>query len=227
MFKPIVFISKLLPFITLLLTLGCSTSREFAGDGRFVKRSLRPGWHVDLGIRKNRTNASCIAQVVGSNIAEYRPDSTDDQRFTTGPDDLTASTENDLPLGEVYSHSTLERTKATLDIGTDPQRRSELQATWSKSEGLTEQEFLMPKKKWNHWAIPSFLAALATVFLAFTTLEFIAVIVGIVVTLTLAGIALRRGRVHELAGKGFAIAALLIGVLAALVTVISVASYGL
>ena len=218
MFKPIAFFSKFWPLFTLLLIIGCGTSKEFAGDGRFVKRSLRPGWHVDLGIRKNRAHPPTLARETQPNVIENQWNRTYDRSTPCDSDEMLASTGNQVPLAEEYPNSLRSGTV------TDPQL--EWLATNSNTDQVTEQEDLMPKKKWNHWAIPSLLAALATVFLAFTTLEFIAVIVGIVVTLTFAGIALRRGRVHELAGKGFAIAALLIGVLAALVTVISVASYG-
>lgn len=88
------------------------------------------------------------------------------------------------------------------------------------------QENLMPKKKWNHWAIPAFLVGLTTLYLGFFTTGTIAVLVGAAVTIALAGIALRRGRTHELAGKGFAITALMLGVLATLVTVIAIAVVG-
>ena len=226
MFKPIIFISSSLLLLIMLLISGCGTRKGFSGEGRLVKRTLRPGWHVDLGSRKNGLAPSTAARVARPNTAEDRPIRITDRIVQNGAENMLASTGKQIPLVEAAARSFRTRTEVLPDPGALTAAQPELQTTLSKDEGTTDPVNLMPKKKWNHWAIPSFLAALGTVFLAFTTLEFVAVIVGIVITLTLAGIALRRGRVHELAGKGFAIAALLIGVLAALVTVISLASYG-
>lgn len=89
------------------------------------------------------------------------------------------------------------------------------------------QENLMPKKRWNRLAIPALVAALGTICLGLFTSSTYAVLGGIFVTLLLAGISLRRIRIHEQAGKGFAFAALMIGVIAALVTALTIASYGL
>ena len=47
-------------------------------------------------------------------------------------------------------------------------------------------------------------------------------VLGVIATLILASIAVRKGRTYEWRGKGFAVAALVIGVLAALVTLIAV-----
>lgn len=226
MFKPITFISSSLLLLILLLNSGCGTSKEFSGEGRFVKRTLRPGWHVDLGSRKNGLAPSTASRVARPNTAEDRSIRITDQVVPIDAECLLASTGSQIHLAQIATRPLRIGTNVPPDGGAVPEAPRELQATVSNDSVTTDPVNLMPKKKWNHWAIPSFLAAVGTVFLAFTTLEFVAVIVGIVVTLTLAGIALRRGRVHELAGKGFAIAALLIGVLAALVTVISVASYG-
>lgn len=89
------------------------------------------------------------------------------------------------------------------------------------------QENLMPKKRWNRLAIPALVAALGTICLGLFTSSTYAVLGGIFVTLLLAGISLRRIRLHEEGGKGFAFAALMIGVIAAVVTALTIASYGL
>lgn len=88
------------------------------------------------------------------------------------------------------------------------------------------QENLMPKKEWNRLAVPAFIAAAGTVYLGLTTTSAFVVIAAILVTLTLAGIALKRIRTHRQSGKGFAFAALMIGVFAALLTAISIGFYG-
>lgn len=90
-----------------------------------------------------------------------------------------------------------------------------------------DEENLMPKKKWNRLAIPAFVAALGTVALGLFTSSTSAVLAGVLITLLLAGIALRRIRIHEQSGKGFAFAALMIGVIAALITALTIANYGL
>lgn len=90
-----------------------------------------------------------------------------------------------------------------------------------------DQENLMPKKRWNRLAIPALLAALGTICLGLFTSSTYAVLGSIFVTLLLAGISLRRIRLHEEGGKGFAFAALMIGVIAAVVTALTIASYGL
>jgi hypothetical protein len=90
----------------------------------------------------------------------------------------------------------------------------------------SEQENLMPTKKWNHWAIPAFVAAGTAVGLGFATTSTLAVLIAVVVAIALAAIALRRGRSHELAGKGFALAALMIGMITAIALAISIAAFG-
>ena len=76
------------------------------------------------------------------------------------------------------------------------------------------------KKKWNKFAIPAFLAALATLYLGFFGTSTIAVIIALGVTFILSGISLRQIRSRDEAGKGFALAALMIGVIAAVATAI-------
>lgn len=90
-----------------------------------------------------------------------------------------------------------------------------------------EQENLMPKKRWNRLAVPAFVAALGTVYLGLFTGSTYAVIAGLFVTLMLAGFSLRQIRHREEAGKGFAFAALMIGVIATLITALTIARYGL
>lgn len=90
-----------------------------------------------------------------------------------------------------------------------------------------QDENLMPKKRWNRVAVPAFVAALGTVYLGLFTSGAYAVIGALLVTLVLAGISLRTIRKKEQAGKGFAFAALMIGVIAALVTALTIAYYGI
>ena len=87
-------------------------------------------------------------------------------------------------------------------------------------------ENLMPRKRWNALAVPAFVVGLGTVALGFGSSIWL-LIAGIVVTLVLAGLSMRGIRRREQAGKGFAFGAIMIGVIAALLTAISIAWYGI
>lgn len=75
--------------------------------------------------------------------------------------------------------------------------------------------------KWNPWAVPAFVVALGTVAYAILGTSEIVAVLAVVATLILASIAVRKGRTYEWRGKGFAIAALMIGALAGLITLIA------
>lgn len=129
-------------------------------------------------------------------------------------DHITASVEEQAPPRAELPKQGIIREEAVHQV-TPPMHEDE------------RQENLMPKKRWNRLAIPALVAALGTICLGLFTSSTYAVLGGIFVTLLLAGISLRRIRIHEQAGKGFAFAALMIGVIAALVTALTIASYGL
>ncbi len=88
------------------------------------------------------------------------------------------------------------------------------------------QEDLMPRKRWNWLAIPAFLAAGAGIWLALTSTNTLAVIAVLGLALILSALSIRRIRRHEEAGKGFAVTALVLAVLASLLTIISIAILG-
>lgn len=83
----------------------------------------------------------------------------------------------------------------------------------------------MPRKRWNAVAVPAFVAALGAVALGFGTNLWL---LGgaIVLTFILSAWSIARIRRKEQAGKGFTIAALIIGVLTALLTLMSIGRYG-
>lgn len=84
-----------------------------------------------------------------------------------------------------------------------------------------------PARRWNPWAIPAFVAGTGTVALGLATgTSLIVVVLGVITTLILASIALHRGLKNEWSGKGFAMAAMMIGALAALITLIAVLAGG-
>ena len=79
-----------------------------------------------------------------------------------------------------------------------------------------------PKPRWNPLAIPAFLLALGTVAYAILGTSELVVVLAVVATLILASIAVRKGRTYEWRGKGFAVAALMIGALAGLITLVAI-----
>ncbi|MBL7946605.1 MAG: hypothetical protein JNN32_11130 [Flavobacteriales bacterium] len=78
-----------------------------------------------------------------------------------------------------------------------------------------------PKPRWNPWAIPAFALAVGTVAYAILGTSELVVVLAVVATLVLAAIAVRKGRTYEWRGKGFAVAALMIGALAGLITLVA------
>lgn len=89
-----------------------------------------------------------------------------------------------------------------------------------------EPENLLPRKKLNAWSIPALVLALGTVAMGFLSTNTLAVVVGIVLTIAVSGFSLARMRTREQGGKGFALAGLMIGVIAAIFTAIAIAAYG-
>lgn len=94
------------------------------------------------------------------------------------------------------------------------------------SDDQDEPENLMPRKKLNPLAIPSFVLALGVLYLGFFTSNTLALVVAIVLTLAVSGISLARMRTREQGGKGFALSALMIGVIATIFTAIAIAAFG-
>ncbi|MBK8499655.1 MAG: DUF4190 domain-containing protein [Flavobacteriales bacterium] len=96
----------------------------------------------------------------------------------------------------------------------------------AKSDDQEDPENLMPRKKLNPLAIPSFVLALGVLYLGFFTNNTLALVIAIVLTLALSGISLARMRTREQGGKGFALAGLMIGVIATIFTAIVIAAFG-
>lgn len=93
------------------------------------------------------------------------------------------------------------------------------------AEQQDEGENLMPRKKWNAVAVPAFVSSLGTVALGFGTNLWL-LVGAIALTFILCAWSIARIRRKEQAGKGFTMAALIIGVLAALLTLMSIGRYG-
>ena len=179
--------------------------------GLLQKRKHLPGWDISL-FQKERS--------VPTSIVEY--------------DDITADPVETVPKKQEASDPCasidlniaaefLERPKPEIEVEvvkSEAKPVVKFEAISEHADNGPEQEQEIPKKKWNKFAIPAFIAALATLYLGFFGTSTIAVIIALGVTFILSGISLRQIRSRDEAGKGFALAALMIGVIAAVATAI-------
>lgn len=194
-----------------LLVVGCAGGPRRVSEGWLQKRQHRPGWHLDLDARSDLA----VRRVTRLEHLDLRiPD------LTMGK----ASCErHPLPSRMdpgsviVMRASAASASRASAEVGAgDLLVRSV----------STDQEDLMPRKRWNRLAVPAFVVSLGAVALALFTTSTIAVIAALVVAMVLAGISIRQIRWREEAGKGFAMAALMIAVIAAIVTAMVTAVVG-
>jgi hypothetical protein len=190
----------------------CSTRRGAVQEGRFQKRMHQRGWHVDLhGGRTDavRAQAERRMHVREAPIAPAMP--APDQRLSASVAviDVPGTTAEHAPGRSVITTNTHIPIQPTLPV-----------------DSVDLDENLMPRKKWNALAVPAFVVGLGTVALGFGSSIWL-LIAGIVFTLVLAGLSMRGIRRREQAGKGFAFGAIMIGVIAALLTAISIAWYGI
>jgi hypothetical protein len=193
--------------LTALLFSACSTGQRVAENGAFQKRKHRLNLARDReqGPERPRTEGRTTLVRLELVPATAQP----------AEPELLASTSADLPL----------LAGQRIPTGIHSERKRSIRWAAPTVPG-PEQENLMPTKKWNHWAIPAFVAAGTAVGLGFATTSTLVVLIAVVMAIALAAIALRRGRSHELAGKGFALAALMIGMLTAIALAISIAAFG-
>lgn len=187
---------------------GCATNRGTIGDHPFQKRQLNSGWHLDLGLRPQYRHADRIARME-----------------TLGP--ATAASPTIVAAEPLASNGTLSfqsgeevvRPEVSCHPTTTTQVAQDLLSPTSGNPPPTTSEGTIGQ--WNPWAVPAFIVALGTVAYAILGTSEIIVVLAVVCTLLLASLALRKGRTNEWRGKGFAIAALMIGALAGLITLIA------
>ncbi len=206
------------PFLFLLLLASCAIRSDMVQERRFQKRSHTKGWHVDIHqqvrdrVQRDRTRAQHVAP------------------RRTGPEQvlipavertLEASASDPDPriIAQVRPIGAQRHTGELHVVQEDPAVTSE--------DPQEEPENLMPRKKLNWLAIPALVSGLSILALAFFSTNTLAVVVAIIITLTLSGISLSRMRKREQSGKGFALAGLMIGVIATIFTAIAIAAYGL
>ena len=195
-----------------LLLVGCASGPRRVSEGWLQKRQHRPGWHVDLGGR-----SSSSAERHGPRLVRMEMRS---------PDLSVADASVDrTPL------SSLVRVHPELAMRAEATPASKGAAdvvvvSQALQRSSSDQEDLMPRERWNRLAVPAFVVSLGAVALALFTTSTIAVIAALLVALVLAGISVRQIRWREERGKGFAIAALMIAVIAAIGTAMVTAVVG-
>jgi hypothetical protein len=201
------------PFVLVILLfalVACGQQKNSAvGDRPFQKRKFMPGWHIDIarakpeaqpprksGSKMSNPRRLEIVADVGTMIE------------TTISPEVTAS----LGYNPEAAPPILPREQ------TAPAGVLDLQLAPLIAPAARDTSNIMPRKRFNVLAIPSLLFVAAGITFAFTTNSALLVLAMLVVGLVLAGISLRRIRSKEQSGKGFALTALILGVLAALIT---------
>lgn len=199
--------------LSLLLLMACSSSRSTVQERRLQQRKHTTGWHIDLKARR----------------MEPRTRVRDLEARRVDPSIRAVTVEERTPIA-----ATAAPASAFIDARVEPHANDEGDPRAATPDGTTElrpidqQEEdgnIMPRKKWNAMAVPAFASGLGAIALGFGTNLWL-LIGAIALTLILAGWSIARIRRREQAGKGFAMAALLIGVFAALLTIMTVVRYG-
>lgn len=187
---------------------GCASNKGTIGDGAFQKRRLNTGWHVDLGLRSGGRTADHIAQmrpIASATLAA---------RVTPSAEPLASTIPVDPPRPE-RPIDRLVSMPVTMPVAS---ANEVLTHTPDKPSATSPEDTI---GQWNPWAVPAFVVALGTVAYAILGTSEIIVVLAVIATLILASIAVRKGRTNEWRGKGFAIAALMVGALAGLITLIA------
>jgi hypothetical protein len=194
----------------------CNAGRNATvGEGMLQKRKHQSGWHIDLH-RKTPTRTHAHRREgerdhhTGASSAVKRSATTSRTAVLDLPEPGTTA---------IVVSGTDALVSADADMG--PMLLTlEPSAPYQPQE---EPENLMPRKRLQPLAIPSLLLALAGIYLAFlpttaltaTTLWIMGLLT---LSIVLSAISLRRIRDRDRSGKGFALAGLMLGMLAAIIT---------
>ena len=201
--------SLALPALVLLVASGCGGTQHTVSEGRFQKRRHQSGWHIDLGLRTEKPRQPSIAYLDPVHPQMPEP-------AISAGEPVAATTAYSASTAVPEPPRTPPITAPLLEPGTFPTEASPaLEVARTFAPDTSE------RPRWNPWAVPAFTLALATVAYAILGTSELVVVLAVVATLVLASIAVRKGRTNEWRGKGFAIAALMIGALAALITLVA------
>lgn len=200
----------LIGLLGLALLAGCAQQNNaVVGKGLVQKRKYQPGWHVDL-FQRSRPLAVLHTERRRSAPAVELPEQLADLTNSTM---VSLEQEQDIYVFgpsaslDAMHHGAALRPSATF-----------LSAARSTPATTPAQENLIPRKRLQPLAIPSMLFVGAGITMAFVTNSGLLVAGALVIGLVLAAVSLRRIRSHERSGKGFAIIALVLGTMAALIT---------
>jgi hypothetical protein len=226
--------SALFPVLCAIILCSCGGHGPVMDTGFLQKRKYSKGWDLQLLDRADKgdgqrkvlkasvKDGSVIEPVdeLAARISIEVPRSSDP--IAAGVS-LTESMEA-AQIASVSSDAGFTNIPSTIIRTVPTSAAIERNAAYDHPQG--PQEDLMPRKKWNMLAVPAFLSALGVVYLGLFQMQTLPVIIAIVITFIIAGISLRQIRRKEQAGKGFAIAALLIALLATLYTAMVTAVIG-
>ncbi len=206
-------------FIWLLLGLlltGCTTEKRTVHEGAFQKRRHQPGWHLDLGLRPRK---------------QQRPIERSEPMAVRMPDMGSLRVEGPvfLPVAVTVGppKTIYDRAPRNTNSSSRVQRAPALEPSGPRSVIPLEMQIdITPERRWNKWAVPAFVVALGAVALALFTTSTIAVIAALIVAFVFSAISIKQIRWRDERGKGFAVAALVIAVMASIATAIVTAVVG-
>lgn len=209
-------------FLVALILLGlfasCGQQRNaVVGEGMFQKRKYTSGWHVDLGKRPTARPKEHQERVVRTR---------DEQVAVVQPP--TAENVADSAPAEAYTalHEPLAALSGSPVLLAAPPANSIVQLDAEPAPRDPDPDNIMPRKRFNVLAIPALLFVLAGIAMAFLTNSGWLVSGALVIGLVLAAISLRRIRSQEHSGKAFALIAMIMGVMAALITAMVIVRTG-
>lgn len=198
----------IISLLGLAMLAGCAQrDNAVVGNGPFQKRKYQPGWHVELFRRPMAKQAEHAEQ--RSSVREIPPL----EIILPKPAHTSARLEQEQhtdALGPSASVSTMHRSAI--------RHVTVAQVAESNTTEAPAQENLMPRKRLQPLAIPAVLFVGTGITLAFVTNSALLVAGALLIGLVLAAVSLRRIRSQERSGKGFALVALVLGTMAALLT---------
>jgi hypothetical protein len=201
----------LLPIVW--LAVGCASDRRVA-EGRFLKRVHRPGWHVDLG------RATAPQAPHGTHRAAPRPASA-----TKPPLPVIIA----LPAEAVAeAHAVPPATWSAPQGAAAPAVRPThaYAPTTAPPQEVDDHAGDRPRGPVNKLGIAALALVAGGIVAAFVGNSALLVALVVAAGIVLAAIALRRIRALEQRGKGFALTALVLGMAAALLTLMMIVRSG-
>ncbi|MCB0770707.1 MAG: hypothetical protein KDC00_09915 [Flavobacteriales bacterium] len=210
--KPCVVVAVLLTFGST----GCSGVRGTVHDGGIQKRRHQSGWHIDL-----RSSSSTLRTEPGTEREHLTRRTTIPVVALRDPA-FTSDIYPAVPVrGPVVASPSIQ---ASL-IASPVEIRDTQEIGTTTVPSIVPED--TPSPHFNPWAIPAFALALGTITYGILGTSAPVIVIAVILTLLVAAIAVKKGRTNEWSGKGFAVAALTIGALAGLITLIALLQGGL